>query len=57
MLSSKFVQYKGRASKWSEEAFATKKFKNTLPWTYNISDLQNKDIVATFQEKELQKTY
>ena len=57
MLSSKFVQYEGRASKWLEEAFATKKFKNTVPWTYNISDLQSKDIVATFYEKELQKAY
>ena len=33
-----------------------KKFKNTVPWTYAISDLKGEEIVATFYEKELQKT-
>ena len=35
----------------SEEAFATEKVKNTVPWTYVISDLKNKKNCA----KELQK--
>ena len=33
-----------------------KKFKNAVPWTYAISDLKGEEIVATFYEKELQKT-
>ena len=40
----------------SEEAFAIKKVKNTVPWTYVISDVKDKEIVGTFYEKELQKT-
>ena len=33
-----------------------KKDKNTIQWTYNISDFNGKGIVGTFYEKELQKT-
>ena len=33
-----------------------KKLKNTVPWTYVISDLSGKEIVGTFFKKELQKT-
>ena len=33
-----------------------KKFKNIVLWTYVISDLKGEEIVATFYEKELQKT-
>ena len=33
-----------------------KKVKNTMPWTYVISDLKDKEIVGTFYEKALQKT-
>ena len=32
-----------------------KKVKNTVPWTYVISDLNGEEIVGTFDEKELQK--
>ena len=33
-----------------------KKVKNTVPWTYVISDVKDEEIVGTFHEKELQKT-
>ena len=33
-----------------------KKVKNTVPWTYVISDLNGEEIVGTFYGKELQKT-
>ena len=33
-----------------------KEVKNTVPWTYAISDLNGKKIIGTFYEKELQKT-
>ena len=29
---------------------------NTIPWTYVISDLNGDEIIASFYEKELQKT-
>ena len=41
---------------WSEEVFVIKKVKNTVPWTYVINDLNSKEIIGTFYEKELQKT-
>ena len=35
----------------------TKNVKNTVPWTYVISDhLKGKEIIETFYKKELQKT-
>ena len=49
-----FVQ--GYAPSWSEEIFVIKKIKNTVPWTYVISDLNVEEIVGIFYEKELQKT-
>ena len=47
---------KGYTSNWSEEVFAIKKAKNTVPWTYVINDLNGEEITGTFYEKELQKT-
>ena len=32
------------------------RFKNTVPWTYTISDLNGEQIIGSFYEKELQKT-
>ena len=46
---------KGYAPKWSEEVFVISKIRNTVPWTYVISDLNGENIVGTFYEKELQK--
>ena len=48
---------KGYAPNWSEENFVIKKVKNTVPWTYVISDLNGEEIIGSFYEKELQKTY
>ena len=47
---------KGYVLNWCEEVFAIKKVKNTVPWTYVISDFKGKEIVVTIYEKELQKT-
>ena len=46
---------KGYAPNWSEEIFVVKKMKNTVPWTYVISNLNGEEIVGSFYEKELQK--
>ena len=42
-------------SKLVEEDFVIKKVKNTVPWTYVISDLKGEEMFRTFYEKELQK--
>ena len=47
---------KGHTPNWSEEAFVINKIKNTVPWTYTISDLNGEEITGSFYEKELQKT-
>ena len=47
---------KGYTPNWSEEVFVIKKVKNTVPWTYIINDLSDKEIIGTFYEKELQKS-
>ena len=36
--------------------FVIKKVKNTVLWTYAISDLNREEAVAMFYERELQKT-
>ena len=40
---------------WSEEVFVIKKVKNTVSLTYVINDFNDKEIVETFYEKELQE--
>ena len=52
----KNVFAKGYTSNWSEEVFIINKIKNTVPWTYIISDLNGEEITESFYEKELQKT-
>ena len=47
---------KGYTPNWSEEVFVVTKIKNTVPWTYVISDLNGEEIIGTFYENELQKT-
>ena len=46
----------GYTPNWSKGIFVIKKIKDTLPWTYVISDLNGEEIVRSFYEKELQKT-
>ena len=41
---------------WSEEVFIVNEIKNTVPWTYTISDLNGEKVIGTSYEKELQKT-
>ena len=47
---------KGYVPNWSEEVFIVNEIKNTIPWTYTISDLNGEKVIGTFYEKELQKT-
>ena len=45
---------KGYVPNWPEEVLVIKKVKNTLAWTYVISDLIGKEIFGIFYKKELQ---
>ena len=46
---------KGQTQNWSDEVFVVSKIKDTVPWTYVISDLNSEKISGKFYEKELQK--
>ena len=46
---------KGYTQNWSEEVFVVIKIKNTVPWTYVISDLNGEPTTGSFYEKEFQK--
>ena len=48
---------KGYTPNWTKEVFIINKIKNTVPWTYSISDLSNEKILGSFYENELQKTF
>ena len=51
-----FIFAKGYIPNWSEEAFVIKRVKNTVLWTYLISNLKDEEIVGQFYENEFQKT-
>ena len=52
----KNIFVKGYTSNWSEEVFIISNVKNTVVWTYVINDLNGKEIIGSFYEKELQRT-
>ena len=39
-----------------EEVFVVRGIKNTVPWTYVVSDLNGEEITGRFYENELQTT-
>ena len=47
---------KGYAPNWSSEIFIVDKINDTVPYTYNLKDLNDKEIIGSFYDKELQKT-
>ena len=42
---------KGYAPSWSEEFFIVSKIKNTVPWTYVVSDLNGEELLEVFPKK------
>ena len=46
---------KGYVLNWSEEVSVIKKVKNTVLWTYVISDLKGEEIVGIFYGKNGRK--
>ena len=51
----KTVFAKGYTQNWSEEVFVVSKIKNTVPWTFVISDLNDEPIAGMFYEKNCKK--
>ena len=49
ILRYKYIFPKGYAPNWSEEAFLISKIKNTVPWTYAVSDL-NGDVEILYEK-------
>ena len=47
---------KGHTPNWSTEIFIVDKINDTVPYTYNIKDLNGEKIIGSFYDKELQKT-
>ena len=41
---------------WSSEIFVVDKINDTVPYTYNLKDLNNEEIIGSFYDKELQKS-
>ena len=47
---------KGYASNWKSEIFIVDEINDTVPYTYNLKDLNDEKIIGSFYDKELQKT-
>ena len=46
-----FLKDKGYARNWSEKVFVVSKIKNTVLWTYVVSDLSGEENTGSFCEK------
>ena len=47
---------KGYTRDWSTEIFIVDKINDTVPYTYNLKDLNDEEIMGSFYDRELQKT-
>ena len=47
---------KGYTPNWSKELFIIDKINDTVPYTYNIKDLNDEEIIGSFYDKESQKS-
>ena len=47
---------KGYTPNSSREIFFINKINDTVPYTYNLKDLNDEEIIGSFYDRELQKT-
>ena len=47
---------KGYTPNWSREIFIVNKLNDTVPYTYNIKDLNDEKFIGSFYDRELQKS-
>ena len=52
----KYIFAKGYTPNWSEEIHIVDKINDTGPYTYNLKDLNDEEIIGSFYDRELQKT-
>ena len=48
----KNVFAKGYSPNWSSEIFIVDKINDTVPYTYNLKDLNDEEIIGSFYDKE-----
>ena len=51
----KSIFAKGYTLNWSTKIFIVNKINDTVPYTYNLKDLNGKEIIGSFYDRELQK--
>ena len=49
-------KFKNIFPNWSREIFIINKINDTVPYTYNLKDLNGEEIIGSFYDRELQKT-
>ena len=47
---------KGYAPNWSRKIFIVDKINYTVPYMYNLKDLNDEELIGSFYDKQLQKT-
>ena len=47
---------KGYTPNWSKEIFIVDKVNDTVPYMYNLKNLNDEEIIGSFYDRELQKT-
>ena len=47
---------KGYTPNWSKEIFIVDKINDTVPYTYNLKDLNDEEVIGSFYNKKLQKS-
>ena len=47
---------KGYTPNWNKEIFIVDKINDTVPYTYNLKDLNDEEIIGSFYDNELQNT-
>ena len=57
-VKSKFknIFAKGYTPNWRTEIIIVDKINDTVPYTYNLKDLNDEEIIGSFYDRELQKT-
>ena len=56
MYKFKNIFAKGYTPNWSKEIFIVNKINDTVPYMYNIKDLNGEEIIGSFYDRELQKS-
>ena len=47
---------KGYTANWSKEIFIVDKINDAVPYTYDIKDLNDEEIIGSFYDREFQKS-